>query len=290
MSGGSGESLAPPGERETGAAPAAPARGRAWRGRRLGRAGAWLAPLLAILALIGLWQIYVLTSGVDALVLPGPGAVLTALYRDRGTLASNLGTSALEILLGILVAGLIGLAGAVLIHLSAAARRMFYPLLVASQAVPVVILIPVLVLWLGFGLLPKLAVIGLVCFFPIVVTTLAGLDTVDPELIKLMRTLDASRRDVFLRVELPSALPGLFTGVKLAAVFAVIGDVFAEQSGATSGLGLLLQVTTANLELAEAFATVLVLSGFAILLFALLSVVERRAAPWAYRGKDSASR
>jgi ABC-type nitrate/sulfonate/bicarbonate transport system permease component len=178
----------------------------------------------------------------------------------------------------------------VLLHLSGLARRALYPPLVASQAIPIVILTPLLVLWLGFGLLPKLVVIALVCFFPIVVTTLSALETVDPDLIKLLRTFGAGRRQTFWRVELPAALPGVFTGAKLAAVFSVIGAVFAEQAGSNSGLGYLLNVTIANLETAEAFATVFVLSAFAIVLFALLTVAERRALPWVHRQRENQPR
>ncbi|MGH2842197.1 MAG: ABC transporter permease, partial [Solirubrobacteraceae bacterium] len=250
----------------------------------------WLAPLVVVAALLAVWQLYVQVSGVSALVLPSPHAVARSLVDDRGVLARNLGRTALEIVLGIVVAVVSGSLAAVAIHLSDLLRRALYPLLVASQAIPVVILFPVLVLWLGFGLGPKLVVIGLVCFFPVVVTTLAGLQAVDPDLVKLMRTFDASRWQIFRRLELPSALPGLFTGTKLAAVFSVIGAVFAEWLGSSSGLGYLLNVTVANLEPAEAFATVFVLSAFAMLLFALLSIAERRMLPWAYRSKDTVSR
>ncbi len=250
----------------------------------------WLLPVAGFLLFLAIWQVYVDVAGVSQLVLPSPHAVLVALVDDRSTLWHNLKPSGIEILLGILVAAVFGFTAAVLIHASKLVRVAFYPPLVASQAIPVVVLAPLLTIWLGFGLLPKLVVIGLVCFFSIVVTALAGLETVDPELIKLMRTFDASRLEIFRRVELPSALPGLFTGLKLAAVFAVIGDVFAEQAGSTSGLGYLLNATTANLETAEAFATVFVLSAFAILLFALLSVIERRALPWVYQAKMISSR
>ncbi len=240
----------------------------------------WLLPVLAVIVLLGIWEIYVDAGGVNSLVLPAPHAVLQALYDDRGTLWHNLKPTAAEILLGNLLALVAGVLVAVGLHFSALARRTLYPLLVASQAIPVVTLIPVLILWLGFGLLPKLVVIALVCFFPILVTTLTGLESVDPDLIKLMHTFDAGRRQTFWRVELPSALPGLFTGAKLAAVFSVIGVVFAEEAGSNSGLGYLLTVTVANLETAEAFATVFVLSALAILLFALLTLAERRALPW----------
>jgi len=250
----------------------------------------WLLPVLAILILLGIWELYVTLSGVDSLVLPSPHAVLSALIDDRGTLWDNLKPTAAEILCGIALAALIGVLSAVLLHFSGMARRALYPPLVASQAIPIVILAPLLVVWLGFGLLPKLIVIALVCFFPIVVTTLSGLQAVDPDLIKLLRTFDSSRRQTFWRVELPSALPGLFAGAKLAAVLSVVGAVFAEQAGSSSGLGNLLEVTVANLETAEAFATVFVLAAFAILLFALLTLAERRALPWVYRQRETPTR
>ena len=246
----------------------------------------WLLPVLAVAVLLGIWELYVDTGGVNALVLPAPHSVVRALIDDRGTLWHNLKPTAAEILCGIALATAAGMLTAVLLHLSGLARQALYPPLVASQAIPIVILTPLLVIWLGFGLLPKLVVIALVCFFPIVVTTLAGLETVDPDLIKLLRTFGAGRSQTFWRVELPAALPGLFTGVKLAAVFSVIGAVFAEETGSNSGLGYLLNVTISNLEMSEAFAAVFVLAALAILLFALLSLAERRALPWVHRQRE----
>jgi putative hydroxymethylpyrimidine transport system permease protein len=251
------------------------------------RYAAWLLPLAAVLVLLAIWQLYVDLSGVNSLLLPSPHLVLKALIDDRGTLWHNLKITAVEIVLGIALAACVGLLVAVALHFSGFARRASYPILVATQAIPIVIVAPLLVLWLGFGLLPKLVVIGLVCFFPIVVTTLDGLETVDPDLIKLLRTFDAGAGQTFWRVELPSALPGLFTGLKLAAVLSVVGAVFAEQAGSSSGLGYLLGVTIPNLETAEAFATVFVLAAFAILLFALLTLAERRALPWVHRQRDT---
>ena len=151
------------------------------------------------------------------------------------------------------------------------------------------VIVPLLVLWLGFGIGEKLVVIALVSFFPIVVTTLDGLAAVDAELIKLMRTFDAPRSRVFRHVELPSAFPGLFSGAKIAVVFAVIGAVFAELSGSESGLGNLFQQSIPQLLTARAYATVVILSAFAIALFALLTLAERLALPWAHRPRGGSS-
>jgi ABC-type nitrate/sulfonate/bicarbonate transport system permease component len=242
----------------------------------------WAPPLVLIVALLGGWQLYVAVSGVDQLVLPSPTEVLSALVEDRALLLSNLGVTASEIVLGILVAAAAGFAFAVAIRVSGTARRALLPPLVASQAIPVPMVAPLLIVWLGFGLLPKLIVIALVSFLPVVVTTYAALEQVDVELLKLMRTFDASRWGTLRHVELPAALPGLFTGLKLAAIFSVLAAVFAEWSGAGAGLGYLFNVSQAQLETARAFAVVFVLSAFAVALFASLIVAERLLLPWAY--------
>jgi ABC-type nitrate/sulfonate/bicarbonate transport system permease component len=247
----------------------------------------WLLPVLAILVLFGIWELYVKAAGINPLVLPSPVDVFRALVDDRGTLWHNFKPTAAEIVLGMTVGAALGLLLAVALHFWGVVRLTFYPPLIGSQAIPIPIIAPLLVLWLGFGLLPKLVVVTLVCFFPVAVTTLSALDTVDPELIKLMATFDAGRWQTFWRVELPSALPGLFAGAKLAAVFSVLAAVIAEQAGATSGLGYLLTVTESNYEMSELFATVVVLAALAILLFALLTLAERRSLPWVHRQQET---
>jgi putative hydroxymethylpyrimidine transport system permease protein len=239
--------------------------------------------LLLLLALVGIWELYVDLGGADPLVLPPPHAVAKALYTDRSLLWTNFLVTAKEVLLGILVASVAALALAIAIHFSRTLRRAIYPLLVGSQAVPIPVFAFVLVLWLGFGLAPKLVVIALVSFFPIVVTTLAGLSAVDPDLLKLMRTFDSPRLRTFRHVEFPSALPGVLTGAKVAVAVSVIGAVFAELAGSNSGLGYLFQQSENQLLMPRAYATVVILSAFAIALFALLGLIERLALPWAYR-------
>jgi putative hydroxymethylpyrimidine transport system permease protein len=247
----------------------------------------FLPAALLLLGLIGLWEVYVDLHGATfSLILPAPHQVAKALYTDRSLLWSNFLVTAEEVLLGILVATAIGFVLAVAIHFSPTLRRAAYPLLVASQAVPVVILAPILAFWLGFGLLPKLVVIALVSFFSIVVTTTAGLAAVDPDLIKLMRTFDATRLRTFRHVELPAALPGVFTGAKIAVAVSVIGAVFAEWNGSNSGLGYVILQSLPQLLAARGVAAVVILSLFAIALFALLALAERLALPWAYRTRE----
>lgn len=245
--------------------------------------GGWRALVLLAL-LIGAWELYAdLGNSSRRLILPPPHQVASALYDDRSLLWSNFLVTAQEVLLGILVAAAAALGLAIAIHLSRTLRQAVYPLLVASQAIPIPMIAPLLVLWLGFGIRPKLLVIALVSFFPIVVTTLAGFASVDRDLLKLMRTFDAPRWRMFRHIELPTALPGVLTGTKIAVVVAVIGAVFAEWAGATSGLGYLFLQSEPQLLTARAYAAVVILSAFAIALFALLTLAERLAVPWAYQ-------
>jgi putative hydroxymethylpyrimidine transport system permease protein len=243
--------------------------------------GRRLAPLLALIGFLGLWEIYVDLGGADPLVLPPPHAVAVALYQHRGELLSNFAVTAKELVLGILLGILVAAALATAIHFLTGLRRALYPLLVASQAVPIVLIADVLVIWLGFGLATKLVIIGLVSFFPVVVTTLAALEATDPALIKLLRTFGAGRRQIFLHVEVRAALPGLFTGARLAAVASVTAAVFAEQTGANAGLGYLFTISVNQLQAPVAFASVTLLAGFAIVAFLLLGALQRRLLPWA---------
>lgn len=246
----------------------------------------WLPPLAVIAVAVGLWQLAASWDLIaDALeiqpfLVPAPSDVAEALWRDRELLADNAWVTAQEVVLGFALALVAGIAFAVVLHLSDLLRRAFYPLLMASQTVPVIAIAPILVVWLGYGLGPKLVIIALVCFFPITVNTLDGLRSVDPELPRMMRTLDAGRGQVLRRVELPSALPFLFSGAKVAAVVSVIGAVFGEWSGANEGLGHLILVAQGQVLTDRVFAAVLVLSGLAISMFGLLTLLERRVAWW----------
>jgi NitT/TauT family transport system permease protein/putative hydroxymethylpyrimidine transport system permease protein len=240
---------------------------------------------LLVLALLGGWELYADLGGIDQFLLPAPSDVAASLWIDRGLLWDNFTVTAGEVLLGIAVSLAAGVALAVAIHLSRTLRRATYPLLVASQTIPIVIVAPLLVAWLGYDLAPKLAIVGLICFFPVVVTTLDGLAGVDPDLRKLMRTLDASRLQILRHVEGPAALPALLSGAKIAVTVAVIGAVLAEQAGSSDGLGHLILQSIPQFETARSWAAVVVLAAFAIVLFGALALAERRLVPWAHRSE-----
>jgi NitT/TauT family transport system permease protein/putative hydroxymethylpyrimidine transport system permease protein len=250
----------------------------------------YVAPAVLVAVLLGAWELAARWELIaDALSLkpylvPAPSDVASSLWSDRSLLADEGWVTLREVLLGFALSVVTGVAFAVVLHLSDTLRRAFYPLLVASQTVPIIAIAPILVVWFGFGIWPKLLIVALICFFPITVNTLDGLGSVDPELPKLMRTLDAGRRQVLIRVEAPTALPYFFSGARIAAAIAVIGAVFGEWAGSDSGLGHLMLETSAQLQTARMFAAVAVLSAFAILLFASLGVLERRVAWWGKHG------
>ena len=244
-------------------------------------------PALVVAALlVGAWELYVDLAGLEAAVLPAPHDVAAALWNSGELLLRNFKVTALEVVLGLGMALSAGLALAVAIHLSPVLRRAFYLLAVGSQALPIPVIGVLLVFWWGFGMFPKLAIIALICFFPVLVTTVDGLGAVDPEQLKLMRTLDASRWQAFRFAELPAALPAALSGARIALAVGVIGAFIAETTTPTSGPypGLGRQIMAdVNFQTSRAYAGTVVLFLFAIACFYALSLAERKLAPWSIR-------
>jgi ABC-type nitrate/sulfonate/bicarbonate transport system permease component len=237
-------------------------------------------PLVVGVVLVGLWQGYVAVSGVHEGILPSPLEVGRALVRDRSLLASAAGTTLSEVLLGYAIALVVGVGLAAAVSSSRLAERAIYPWLVGSQMIPIPVLAPVVVLWTGFDIRPKLIIVALVTFFPIAVNTIDGLRATDPELVGLLRTLGAGRWAVLRIARVPNALPYVFSGLRVAAAFAVIGAVFAEWVGSTSGLGVLVLDYGNQTATADVFAVVVVLAVIGIAMFAAVGAVERVVVPW----------
>ena len=251
-----------------------------------------LPALVLVLALLGAWELYADSGATSSSILPAPHTIAQSLWSNAGLLSHNLAVTAEEVVLGLALALALGFALGVLIHLSAPLRRACYPLTVGSQAVPIAVIAPLLVFLLGFGLLPKLIVIVLICFFPVVVTTVDGLAAVDPDQLKLLRTLDASRWQAFRFAELPAALPAAISGARIALAVGVIGAYIAESQTATTGvhagLGHEINADLTALQTPRAYAAAVVLFVFAIVCFHALALAERRLAPWAGKATGAA--
>jgi ABC-type nitrate/sulfonate/bicarbonate transport system permease component len=243
---------------------------------------AWrvLPPLVFGVVLLLVWQGYVAVSGVRQGIVPSPVEVARALVRDRGVLLSSAGTTLSEILLGYGVAVLLGVMLAIVVSSSRVIGRAIYPWLVVSQMVPIPAIAPVVLLWTGFDIRPKLIVIALVTFFPIAVNAIDGLRATDPDLVGLLRTLGAGRWDILRIARLPSALPYVFSGLRVAAAFAVLGAVFAEWAGASSGLGYLVLSYNSQALTADVFAVVVVLAVIGVAMFLAVGIAERVTVPW----------
>jgi putative hydroxymethylpyrimidine transport system permease protein len=246
----------------------------------------WILPVLVIAALIGLWQIAASTGAIaealnlEPFLVPSPAEVGDALWNNRSVLWENAWVTLREILIGLAAGILAGIALAVAMRFSRLLRDAVFPLSVAVQAVPVVVIAPILVVWFGFGIWVKVIVVALACFFPILVNTLDGLRSVDPEAVKMMRTLDASQAAIFRRVEAPTALPYFFSGTKIAVAVAPIVALFAELAGSNAGLMRLIVQDNANLEIADMFAAATILAVIGVLLVGLTALAQRLVVTW----------
>jgi putative hydroxymethylpyrimidine transport system permease protein len=240
----------------------------------------WWPPLALLAAAVGVWELVVRAAHVPDYLFPAPSAVASSLADDAGLLGQATLVTLREVVLGFLLAVAVAVVIAVVLHFSAALRRALLPILVLSQTVPTVLLAPILVILLGYGIQPKLVVVAVVCFFPVVVNTVDGLRSADQELVRMMRTLHGGRLAIFRRVELPGALPAIFSGARVAATYAAVGAIFGEWAGSSAGLGFVILQAQPALETARIFAAVLVLSALALALYALVTLAERLLVPW----------
>ncbi len=238
--------------------------------------------LLFIAALIGLWELVVVQFDVPAFIVPTPSQVAVALYRG---IASDLYTTHLyvtlnETLLGFVLGCALAFASGSVIAMSRTVEYYFYPLIVMFQAVPKVALAPLIVVWFGVGVSSKVVSAALVAFFPLMVNTIVGLRSAEEDRVNLMRSLAASRWQIFRMLQLPSALPYLFAGLEVALIFALIGAIVAELIGAEKGLGMLTQSMTFSMDTAGQFSILFVLAILGLVLNGLLRLVRRQVLFW----------
>ena len=239
-----------------------------------------LPALLVLAGLLGLWEGLVALTRTPAWLLPAPSAIIAAAVGVQDLLLRHTAVTLLEALLGFGAALVLGLLLAAAMALSPALERALYPLVIASQAINPLAIAPLLLIWLGYGLEPKVVIVVLICFFPIVVNTVDGLRATDPELTRLLRSLGADRWQVFRLVRLPAALPYLLSGAKVAIAVSVIGAVIGEWVGASAGLGYFMIRSAAALQTPRVFAAVVITALLGLLLFGLAGLVERWLLPW----------
>jgi ABC-type nitrate/sulfonate/bicarbonate transport system permease component len=239
-----------------------------------------LPPLLVVAAFLVAWEEYCRLAAVSPIVLPAPSRIVEQLWAFRSDAVRHLLPTLGETLLGLVVSVLVSVAAAILMDRFASVRAALQPLLVASQTVPVVAIAPLLVLWFGFGLAPKILIVVLVTFFPLTVALLDGFAAASREATDLMRSFAASRARVFRDLRWPAALPSFFTGLRIAVTYAVIGAVFGEYVGAYEGLGIWMQLSQNAFRTDLVFAAILLAALLSVSLFALVAAAERLVIPW----------
>ncbi len=239
-------------------------------------------PVLLIGFVLAGWQVIAERSGLSAFILPSPVRVVQAAWRTRALLGEAVGTTMIETVLGMAVALVLGVTLAALMDFSSFLRRALYPIMVASQTVQVLAIAPLLIIWFGFGLLPKVIIVVLVCFFPLAVNTADGLASADPDLIALLRAMGARRSEIWRMVRLPSALPSFFSGLRVAVTYSVVGATIGEWVGGSAGLGLYMLRSKNALATDQVFVAIVITSILSIGLFVLVYLIERAVLPWYY--------
>ena len=248
----------------------------------------WTPPALVILGAFALWEVGVELLGVEPFVLPGPRAVWAAYRAWEGAIWFNAAQTLYTTLVGFGLALVGGMLLGLAIGYSALVYRALYPLLVGFNSVPKVAIVPVLVIWFGIGTVPAILTAFLISFFPIVVNVATGLATLEPELQDVLRSLGASKREIFLKIGLPRSLPYFFASLKVAVTLAFVGAIIAETVAANRGIGYLMIAASARFEVPLVFAGLVVVAAMGVALFVVFALVERRLTGWAYRGQSVA--
>ena len=245
------------------------------------------APISLVLIVLAGWQVYVWVSDIRPEVLPGPIRIVRESVESAGVIWEHSLVTMSEVGAGFAISITSAVVLGLLLDLSAPLRRALYPLIVASQTVPIPVVAPLMIVWFGFGILPKIIVIGLFTFVPIVLGFAAGLAATERPTLDLMRTMGASRRQVYRYVKIPAALPDFFTGLRIAAIYAVLGAIFGELAGATDGLGIFMETSRLAFRTDLVFGAIFVVAAISYLLFLAVVLIERRAIPWRFQRRES---
>ncbi len=239
-----------------------------------------MIPALTILAILAIWQLVVVVGLIPNFLLPSPTQVITALVTDAGLLASHSVTTLVESILGLVIGVAVGFVVAVLMDRFEGVALALNPLVTISQTIPTVAIAPLLVLWFGYGLAPKIVLVVISTFFPVTVSLVSGFRSVDPDLLDLMRTMNASRWQIFWQVKLPAALNEFYSGLRISATYAIVGAVIAEWLGGFSGLGVYMTRVRKSFSYDRMFAVIILISALSLLLMKGVDALQKLTMPW----------
>jgi len=267
-------------DRAPAAQPAMAPRATPYTGRLRRLTGHWGPAALIVLGLLGIWESYVRLWAVPKWLLPAPSVIAMTLIGSRALLLDHTLVTLLEVVVGFGLSLLCGVLLACGIATSQTLERALYPFVIASQMVPIIVIAPLLLIWVGYGLTPKIIVVALTAFFPIVVNMVDGLKSADPDAVNLLRTMGASRWQIFVKVQVPTSLPFLFSGLRVAMAVSVIGAVIGEWVGSSQGLGYLMIRSKPQFLTERVFAAIVMLSVMGAALFVLVGIIEQLVIPW----------
>lgn len=242
----------------------------------------YFLPIFTSFIVLLLWQFLVTWLHIEQWIIPSPLQIIDSFWQSRSLMFYHMMPTIFEALIGLLSAMIIGIFIAILMEWSEVIRKIIYPFLIVSQTVPFITLAPLLTLWFGFGLLPKIIIITLVCFFPITINLFDGLSTVDPATLKLLTSMGATRRQILKWVKWPSSLPAFFSGMKIAGAYAVLGAVISEWVGSDRGLGIFLVRSAKSYLIDRVFATIGIITILSIIVILAIEGIARITIPWHY--------
>ena len=242
----------------------------------------YLLPTITCLITLFIWQIAVTVLHVEQWILPAPTEIISSFWQSRSLIFYHLIPTLIEAIIGLIGAVFVGILIAILMERFKTMRKIIYPFLIISQTVPFIILAPLLTIWFGFGLLPKIIIISLVCFFPITISLFDGFKAVDRDTLRLLTSMGASQKQTFRWVKWPSSLPNFFSGLRIAAAYSILGAVVSEWTGADRGLGILLIRSTKSYLTDRVFATIGVITILSIVSVLSVEIIARISIPWHY--------
>jgi ABC-type nitrate/sulfonate/bicarbonate transport system permease component len=236
--------------------------------------------LILLLILLLIWEFIVDVFNINPLLMPAPSAIIFAYFAHSLILMPHILQTLVETIAGLLLATILGSLVAIVIRLSSLFKITVYPLLVISQTIPIIALAPLLLIWFGFTILPKIIIVTLVCFFPITISFSDGMEKINPQLIKLLQSMGATRFQIFTQAEIPGALPSFFSGLRIAAAYSVTGAIVGEYVGGYQGLGIYMQNAAHSYATTLVFVTIFIASFLSIILFGIVSLLEYIFLPW----------
>lgn len=240
--------------------------------------------LLIFLTIV--WEVIVDVWKISVQVIPAPSNIFMAFWNSRDLLLPHIEQTLLETIIGLFFAIILGVVVAIMLQFSQVVRKAISPLLIISQTIPMIALSPLLLIWFGFTLLPKVIVVTLYCFFPIAVAFADGMQKINPQVIKLLKSMGASRLQILYLAEIPGALPSFFSGLRIAAAYSVTGAIVGEYVGGYQGLGILMENAAHSYAVALVFVTIIIVSVLSLILFGGVSLLEHLFIPW-HREKSS---